>query len=156
MVCRILNKIAREFYRLIHPSIWGKRLQINGIPIITNFRNLKIGMDVSINKDVYIQSDEEVIIGDKVTISKGAYILTKQLDTNRYIENVQKRYRDHKKNRVIIASGVWIASGAIVCPGVEIAENTIVAAGSVVVKNLTEKNTIYGGIPAKKIKEINQ
>ena len=52
---RLINKGKREIYRLLHPSIWGKRLQINGVPSINGISNLKLGLDVSINEKVYIQ-----------------------------------------------------------------------------------------------------
>ena len=152
---KVLDKITREVYRLLHPILWKKRLQINGIPSITNFKKLKIGKDVSINRDVYIQtSGGGVTLGDRVTLSKGCFILTEGLDTNNYIENAHKRYRDHVSKNVVIGDGTWIAAGVIVCPGVSIASNSIVAAGSVVVEDLTEDGVLYGGIPAKKIRDI--
>ena len=52
---RIVNKAHREIYRVLHPQIWKKRLQINGNPTITDISNLEIGKDVSINDDVFIQ-----------------------------------------------------------------------------------------------------
>ncbi len=103
---------------------------------------------------MFLYSAGGVVIGNKVTLSKGVYILTEGLDTLQYLENAQKRYRDHIRKRVVIGDGTWIAAGVIVCPGVEIAANSIVAAGSVVLKSLTEEGVIYGGVPAKKIKEI--
>ena len=44
----------------------------------------------------------------------------------------------------------FIGNGAIVMYGVRIAENNIIAAGSVVTKS-TEPNSVYAGVPAKKI-----
>lgn len=55
---------------------------------------------------------------------------------------------------MVIGDGTWISAGAIICPGVRIAANSIVGAGAVVSKDLTEEGMIYGGVPAKKIKEI--
>lgn len=153
-VRRIANKIRCEIYRFLHPCIWGKRLQINGIPIITDFSRIELGTDVSVNDGVYIQSRGGVVIGNNVTISRGVYILTEGLDTLNYLENSRKRYRDHIAKKVIIGNGTWIAAGTIVCPGVEIAANSIIGGGSVVSKSLTDEGAIYGGVPAKKIKEI--
>ena len=151
---RLFSKIVRELYRLIHPALWGKRLQINGIPTITNPKNFMIGMDSSINADVFIQSSGSVQIGDRVTLSRGVRILTEGLDTTIYLENAKKKIREHIKKNVIIGNGTWIACGVTVCPGVEIAKNSIIAAGSVVIENITEEGFLYGGIPAKKIKKL--
>jgi acetyltransferase-like isoleucine patch superfamily enzyme len=51
----------------------------------------------------------------------------------------------------IIGKDVWIGAFSIIMTGVTIGDGAIVAAGSVVTKDL-EPFTIYGGIPAKKIK----
>ncbi len=42
-----------------------------------------------------------------------------------------------------------------ILPGVEIGNNTVVAAGSVVTKSFPDGNCIIGGVPAKKIKELD-
>lgn len=55
MLVRIKNKIFCEIYRLSHPSLWGKKLQINGIPEILSVNKLNIGENVSINKRCYLQ-----------------------------------------------------------------------------------------------------
>ena len=55
MLVRIKNKIFCEIYRLSHPSLWGKKLQINGIPEILSINKLNIGENVSINKRCYLQ-----------------------------------------------------------------------------------------------------
>lgn len=52
----------------------------------------------------------------------------------------------------IIGDDVWIGAGSIIMAGVTIGDGAIIAAGSVVTKNV-EAYCIYGGTPAKKIKE---
>lgn len=51
----------------------------------------------------------------------------------------------------IIGRDVWIGAFSIVMTGVSIGDGAIIAAGSVVTKNI-EEFSIYGGVPAKKIK----
>lgn len=55
MLVRIKNKLFCEIYRFLHPSLWGKKLQINGIPEIVSMKKLNIGENVSINKRCYLQ-----------------------------------------------------------------------------------------------------
>lgn len=57
-----------------------------------------------------------------------------------------------KLKPTIIGDDVWIGSRAIIMTGVQIGNGAIIAAGSVVTKNV-EPYTIYGGVPAKKIKD---
>jgi acetyltransferase-like isoleucine patch superfamily enzyme len=51
-----------------------------------------------------------------------------------------------------IGSDAWIGAYSIVMAGVTIGDGAIIAAGSVVTKNV-EPFAIYGGVPAKKIKD---
>lgn len=51
-----------------------------------------------------------------------------------------------------IGDDVWVGAGSIIMAGVTIGDGAIIAAGSVVTKNV-EAYCIYGGTPAKKIKE---
>jgi len=47
--------------------------------------------------------------------------------------------------------------GAIVMDNVEIGSNTIIAAGAVVLEGTkVESGSVYAGVPAKKVKDINQ
>ncbi len=52
-----------------------------------------------------------------------------------------------------IGDDVWIGGNAIILPGVTIGNNVIVAAGAVVTKDVPD-NCVVGGIPAKKIKDL--
>lgn len=55
MIARILNKLKRLGYYYSHPFLWGKSIQINGIPKIGNPKKLVIGNHVSLNENCYIQ-----------------------------------------------------------------------------------------------------
>lgn len=150
----IISKSMRETYRMMHPCLWGKRLQINGVPTITDLKNVEFGTDVSVNSGVYIQSSAKVLIGDKVTLSRDVCIFTEGLDITNYADNIQNRFRDHVAKQVVIETGVWIAAGAIICPGVTIAADSVIAAGAVVSSNLTDEGFLYGGVPAKKLRRL--
>ena len=53
---------------------------------------------------------------------------------------------------MLIGDGVWIGANAFINPGIRIGSNTVIGANSVVTKNL-EANSIYGGVPAKLIRQ---
>lgn len=154
MIGRLFDKAKRELYRATHPALWGKGLQINGIPSIIGFENLTLGQEVSVNAKVTIGCSGRVLIGDRVTLSRGVTILTAGLDTSDYIANSKKKYRDHVIKEVQIGEGTWIAANVLICPGVRIGKNCIIAAGAVVSGDLMDDGCLYGGVPAKKIKVL--
>ena len=154
MLIKLLDKLLRELYRLFHPHLWGHNLQINGIPRIYDINKLEIGQNVSINADCVLQCYGGLTIGNNVTISDGAKILTRSLRTTNYIENASKKERKHMEKEIKISDGVWIAANAIILPGVIINKNSIIAAGAVVTNDVDE-NSVYAGVPARKIKTIS-
>ena len=54
---------------------------------------------------------------------------------------------------IVIGDDVWIGGNVTIVAGVHIGNNVIVAAGAVVTKDVPD-NTLVGGVPAKKIKDL--
>ncbi len=54
MIARICNKLKRLAFYYSHPFLWGKSIQINGIPKIGSPKKMVIGKYVSLNES-YIQ-----------------------------------------------------------------------------------------------------
>ena len=137
LIIQILNKITRILYGIFHLKLV-----------------IKIGSNVSINTGCVLQCYGGITIGNNVTISDGAKILTRSLELKNYLDNKMQSKRKHIDNKVIIGDGVWIAANAIILPGVTIAPGCVIGAGSVVSNNLIEKECVYAGNPAKKIRKF--
>ena len=56
---------------------------------------------------------------------------------------------------VTIGSGAWIGAGAILLPGTEVGEGCVVAAGAVA-SGILEPHTLYGGVPAKPLRQLER
>ena len=54
-IIRLIGKIKRMTYLFLHPQLWGKEIQLSGIPKIWHINGLHIGRHVSLNDDVYLQ-----------------------------------------------------------------------------------------------------
>ncbi len=65
----------------------------------------------------------------------------------------QKSIEDAQTFPIILERNVWIGANTTILKGVTIGENTVVGAMSLVNKDL-HSNTVYAGIPAKKIKDL--
>ena len=115
-----------------------------------------IGNDCSIWFNAVLRGDVNSIrIGNKVNIQDGAVLHTLyQKSVVEIGDNVSIAH-----NAVIhgakIHSNVLVGIGAIILDYAEIGENSIIAAGAVVLSNTkVEPGSVWGGNPAKKIKDI--
>lgn len=55
---------------------------------------------------------------------------------------------------VIIENNVLIGANAVVAEGVRVGRNSVIAAGAIVLEDVPA-NTVYAGVPAKKIKDVD-
>ena len=120
--------------------------------------DVEMGDDCSIWFGAVLRGDVHSIrIGNKVNIQDNATIhATYQKYPTHIGDNVSIAH-----NAVIhgctIKDNVLIGMGAIVLDNAVVESNTIVAAGSVVTKGtVVESGWVYGGIPAKKIKQMGE
>ena len=139
-----LNKVSKV----------GKNVNIFGKINIIYPKNLEIGNNCSINHDVYINAFSAIKIGNDVTISTGAKIISTGID----YESWYKGKKKHIGNKIItIGDHVWIGSGAQILAGVSIkGKYVIVAAGAIVTRDILEDYCIVGGCPAKIIKKLGE
>ncbi|MBO0991445.1 acetyltransferase [Bacillus sp. SD088] len=124
-----------EWVNLIHPQA-----------IVSKYINLGVGnvicAGVVINPDCYIGNHCHINIGttlghditimDFVTVMPGANI----------------------SGNVLLKSFSTVGTGSIIIQGLIIEEHVFLAAGSTVIKN-SLKNSLYAGVPAKKVKDIS-
>jgi len=110
-----------------------------------------IGDRCSINPFSRIIAFDEIVLGDRVIIAQyvsildhdhGANIIDGKLDLDNYVSKPIK-----------IGNNVWIGDKVTITKGVIIGDNVIVAANAVITKDIPS-NSIYGGIPGKKIREL--
>lgn len=57
---------------------------------------------------------------------------------------------------ITIGDNSWLGTGSIILPGVRLGEHTIVAAGAVVTHSFPEPNQILAGVPAKRVRKIDE
>ena len=125
-------------------------------PNATVVGDVEIGDDCSIWFNAVVRGDVNSIrIGEKVNIQDGVVIHgTYQKSKVQIGSNVSIGH-----NAIIhgctIRDKVLVGMGAIIMDNAEIGSNSIIAAGAVVLEGTkVESGTIYGGCPARKIKDI--
>jgi len=117
-----------------------------------------MGNDCSVWFTAVVRGDvHHIRIGNNVNIQDGAIVhCTYQKAPVEIGNNVSIAHRAIIHG-CTIHNNVLIGMGAIVMDGVVINSNCIVAAGSVVLENtIIESGTVWAGVPAKKIKDINK
>ena len=120
--------------------------------------DVKMGADCSIWYNAVIRGDVNSIeIGNEVNIQDGVIIHCTYQKAATKIGN--KVSVGHKAilHGCTIEDKVLIGMGAIVMDHVVVETGSIIAAGAIVVSGTrVEKNTIYAGIPAKKLKDVSK
>lgn len=131
----------------------GDNVSIHPNVFLFYLNNLTLGENVSIHPMCYIDAAGEVEIGNDVSIAHNVSILS----TNHGWHDISQpiKYNKETLSKVRINNDVWIGCGCRILSGVEIHQRSIVAAGAVVNKDV-DAYSIYGGVPAKLIKMINE
>lgn len=147
----VINKIPFYFirhfyYRYIMKIELGKGSSIHMNTFI-NRNKILIGKNSAINRGCYLDGRGKITIGDNVSISPEVHLITADHDIN------DPNFK-YKSSMISIMDFVWIGTRAIVLPGVKIGEGAVIAAGAVVNKNIPPYE-VWGGVPAKKIKNRN-
>lgn len=123
----------------------GQGLVIKTKVRIKNPWRLTIGDNCWLGESVWIDNLANVAIGNNVSISQGALLLTGNHDYT--VRSFPYRLGD-----IELADGVWIGAKAVVCPGVACASHAILTVSSVATKNL-EAWSIYAGNPAVSVRQ---
>lgn len=134
----------------------GRSNWITGFPTATTSRHfahdearrseLLIGRESAITKHHHIDCTSAIHIGDFVTIAGyQSQLLTHSIDV------YQGRQDSHP---IRIGNYCFVSTGVKILGGAELPAYSVLAAGAVLNKPQHEEWSLYGGVPAKKIKDI--
>ena len=133
----------------------GNNVRIDGnVVMIADEGFLSINNCVHIGANSYLSSSGGITIKDFVSISPGTYFFSASDDYNGSGLTgpmVPKELLSVTRSPIILEKHSLIGSGSRILPGVKVGEGVSVAALSVVNKSL-DPWSLYGGIPAKKIR----
>ena len=111
--------------------------------------NIEIGENFYSNHNLVILDCARVKFGDNVFIGPncGFYTAEHPLDTE-----TRNKGLEYAKP-ITIGNNVWIGGGVHILSGVNVGNNAVIAAGAVVTKDVPD-NCVVAGVPAKKIKDL--
>ena len=119
---------------------------------------VQMGDNCSVWFSAVVRGDVNSIkIGNKVNIQDGAVLHCTYKKAATIIGNNVSVGHNALVHGCEIKDNVLIGMGAILMDGVVVESNSIVAAGTVVLEGThIESGSIYAGVPAKKVKDLNE
>ncbi len=121
------------------------------IRLLSDEAKLTIGNDVGISGGgICVKS--EVIIGNGVMLGANAFVTDTDFHPIKS-ENRRYNYENISSKKVVIEDNVFIGMNSLILKGVTIGKNSVIAAGSIVSRDVPA-NQIWGGSPAKFIKDL--
>ena len=134
-------------------------LVISGKPAIwapITIRPIGKASNISIGKGTFINTNSrfgcpqaKISIGNNVMIGPNVSFET----VNHGLIYVEGKGRGMNCLPIEVEDEVWIGAGVIIIQGVTVGKGAVITAGAVVINDV-EPYTVYGGVPAKKIKSI--
>lgn len=151
-LCSNMSIISRYYFYLKCFKRIGNNVSIHNNVTIKNRNRIEIGNNVSIHTLCYLDGFGGLTIGNNVSIAHNTSIISFNHTWDR--PDIPIKYNPLSSAPIIIEDDVWIGAGVRIMAGVKIKTRCIIAAGSVVTKDC-ESNSIYAGVPARKIKSID-
>lgn len=110
---------------------------------------ISIGSGTFINYRCFFEGTNKIHIGENCALGMNVTFC----NSNHDYSNPYKRAGAVNSKSIIVKDGVWIGANSIILPGVTIEKGCVISAGSVVTNNCNESG-IYGGVPARRIKDL--
>lgn len=133
----------------------GKNLFVTGKVELIFPKKITIGNNCKINPDVFLNGRSGITIGDNVTLSHGAKLISTGYDVDHWMVTGERVHFNDKP--IFIGNNCWIGANAMILPGVKITgEYVIIGAGAIVTKDITESRVLVAGNPAKIVKRYEK
>ena len=131
----------------------GKNVCVMDHVYIHHWENLEIGDNVSIHEQCNINAFGGVCIGNDVSIAHGTSVVS--FNHTWDDPSIPIKYNPSKPLPVVIGDDVWVGCGVRILGGVTVGPHSVIAAGAVVTKS-TNPDSVYAGVPARRVKSIGE
>ena len=140
------------------------RFKLNNSLVYINSPSLKLGIELGFNSTIYIGKDvitasgvhlaatesSSIIIGNECIIGGNVKIWTTDFHP---IYSISDNSRQNPGESILIGDHVWIGNTVSLLKGCKIGSGSIIGHKSLCSRLTAESNSLYAGVPAKKIKD---
>jgi acetyltransferase-like isoleucine patch superfamily enzyme len=109
------------------------------------------GTNVFVGRNTYLGAWKPISIGNDTLIGAYCYIISG--NHRLVVPDLPLRTQGYDGAPIVIGRNVWLGAHVIVLPGVTIGDNAVIGAGSVVTSPVPESE-IWGGVPARRIRDV--
>lgn len=139
---RTRARVYRQAGLELHTEHIGPRCYFHSSDIV-------IGRETWLNHGVHIENVGRVEIGARAGLGVFVTVLT----SDHALGPHEQRFGPWRYEPVRIGDGCWIGARALILAGVTIGNGCLVAAGSVV-RSDCEPDGLYGGVPARRLRDL--
>jgi maltose O-acetyltransferase len=144
------HRTRKRIYRRLGIHIPSEAYDI-GAGCYFHSSEIWIGERTFINDFCFFENVAPVTIGNDVAIGMQTALLT----STHELGGPTRRSAQWGVKPVTVEDGCWIGARALVLPGVTIGHGTVIAAGAVVTSDC-EPNRLYGGVPARVVRSLDE
>lgn len=132
-------------------SLMGAKLNTRAIAPGSTFTgpHVTVGRGSYINTGCLFDTSAPIRIGRGVQVGMGVMLIT----STHELGSSDGRAGALTAAPISIGDGAWIGARATILPGVTVGPGCVVAAGAVVTRDC-DANHLYGGVPARAIREL--
>ncbi|SMH34661.1 maltose O-acetyltransferase/hypothetical protein [Rathayibacter oskolensis] len=153
----VLNRVAAS--SLIPISFRWRVLRLLGLDVEKSrlcagiwigSRDISIGAGSFVNYRCIFNSAGGIRIGRNCDIAMDASFIT----SSHAPGDFRRRAGAATTAPIVVGDGSWIGARAIILPGVTIGRGVVIAAGAVVTEDC-EDDSVWGGVPARRLKSLS-
>jgi len=149
LCCTRFFELKRKLLNFAEIQV-GEKTKIVGPIYFGNVINIKIGNNCWLGRNLSLDGDGTVIIGDNVDIAPHVTINT----GGHIIGDKYRRAGKGINNIIEIKNGCWVGSNCLMVNSLIIGKSTVIAAGSVVIKDIPN-NVLVAGVPVTIKRRLN-
>lgn len=130
----------------------GMRIQTNAVRSGCRFHTsqIEIGENTLVGENCHFENRDPISIGQGCSLAMDVTIVT----SSHEIGPASARAGAYAGGPVRIGNGCWIGVRATILPNVTVGDGCVIAAGAVVVDDC-EADSLYAGVPARRIRGID-